>query len=220
MTRSASRRRTVPGARHRVPSAARRTTERRLLAGWLAAAITAPIASTFAILAILEHDDVDQPAPTPTVPTPEPPPPSPDPTPSETRTADKTPDQPEPVRTKPEPEPDPVTHWTAPEFHGIAATGTYEISAKGLTSSLTLKLNARTDEWAVFIHQHFDGGELCDSGANVTKGIGSVLHTEFGSRCTKVFRVRLCFADRVESSPNGTAHITPTRCSPWRRLRG
>ncbi|MEV4259803.1 hypothetical protein AB0J52_42145 [Spirillospora sp. NPDC049652] len=70
--------------------------------------------------------------------------------------------------------------------------------------------------WAVFEHQHSDGGPMCDYGVEYAKP-GQTHTSSFGSKCTGMFRVRTCLASNIVMNGN-YPQISYSRCTPWRTI--
>ncbi|GAA1577943.1 hypothetical protein GCM10009678_70820 [Actinomadura kijaniata] len=130
-----------------------------------------------------------------------------------TRTA-----SPKPSRTATR-KPPPKGPWTAPGLPGISARGVYDVSGGQFTSSLSLRMTRKTAGYALFEHQHFDGGTMCDYGVEYTR-FGQDHTARFDSRCTKTFRVRTCLARNVTRDAAGALKIDYIRCEPWHDVRG
>lgn len=106
--------------------------------------------------------------------------------------------------------------WTAPAAApGIVASGGWDITSGEFVGTLVLRMNA-SKGWAVFEHQHSNGGPNCDYGVEFAKP-GETHTASFGSKCTGMFRVRTCLAKSVDTS--GTyPQIAYDRCTAWRTI--
>ncbi|WP_051467302.1 serine/threonine protein kinase [Actinomadura oligospora] len=106
--------------------------------------------------------------------------------------------------------------WSAPSAAaGISASGNWDTRSGQFVGTLVLRMTA-SKGWAVFEHQHSDGGPMCDYGVEFAKP-GQTHTSSFGSKCTGMFRVRTCLASNVDTS--GTyPQISYSRCTAWRPI--